>query len=130
LLFAISFFLEPVIALTATVTIILLFSLQITNATTLQPFIALGSVGLFTPFAMFMIQQYRQAKNSAHNTSDLRKAVRRDVKAIAYILDQHANTIERAATHFQGDHELDIIKKNAQNLKQVVKQLQNQIEHE
>ena len=116
LLFTLSLFLEPVIAVTTTVTYIVFFVLT-TQIQDIQQLIPLVSLLIITPFALFLGQEFIRNVRLQKTASSNKES---ELLFLSLVLKNHVQTIIEAAENYTGDHHLDIIRKNARRLNELI----------
>lgn len=117
LIFALSLMLEPIISVTTTLAIVLLFFITGPFEESLIHIIPLLSLPLLTPFALMLGNQYKKEqlveKKLASEESDSNLF-------IFLIVKGHLKTIEDALRNFNGDDELATIKRTVKRLHKLI----------
>ncbi len=108
LIFSLSLLLEPIIAVTTTLTLIIIYLLDLPVGQNFSEIIPIISLAFITPFALFLGQQYlKNEKLKAKNA-----AIKEDTLLfLTLVIKNHLKTIKEAVDNFLGDHQLEIIKK-------------------
>jgi hypothetical protein len=122
LLFALSLFLEPIISITTTLTLVLSFLMTIPENQEFGRFVPLISLAFITPFAMFLGQEQRRSQTMEN------KLVRAETDThffLSLTLKNHITTIKDAIDNFKGDHDLDVIRKQAQRMERLIDEFES-----
>ncbi|QQG44273.1 MAG: hypothetical protein HYW86_05470 [Candidatus Roizmanbacteria bacterium] len=119
LLFSLSLFLEPVIAITATIAVIFFSLLSLSQIQTLDQVLPILSLALITPFALFLGEEH--IKNQISNVK-LQNLEKDSYFFLSLVLKNHINNINQAAENFLGDRELEEIKKNVKRIKKLIEE--------
>ncbi|MDO8741842.1 MAG: hypothetical protein Q7J11_01725 [Candidatus Roizmanbacteria bacterium] len=124
LLFSLSLILEPIISITTTVTLIILFLLNLPpnqDFKTLMPIISLAFV---TPFAMFMGSEHIENQKSKVKSQKLKEET---FLFLSLLLKNHLKNIKEALENFVDDHQLEIIKKSTQRMEKLIEKFEESI---
>lgn len=123
LLFSLSLLLEPVISITATLTLIILFLLSLPENQDLSRLIPIFSLAFITPFAMLLGQEYLELRNSKLK---IQKSQTDSLLFISLILKNHVKSIKQAVENFVGDHQLNDIRKHAREMEKLIDKYEKQ----
>lgn len=117
LIFSLSFLLEPIISITTSLTLIIIYLLDLPVNQNFSQLIPIISLAFITPFALFLGQQYlRNEKLKQKNTQ-----IKEDTLLfLALIIKNHLKTIKEATENFIGDHQLEIIKKTVIRIEKLI----------
>lgn len=123
LLFALSLFLEPVVAVTTTVALIFFHLLSVPPNQSLEQLLPILSLALITPFAMFLGEESFKERREKQMNSNLKKST---FLFLSLVLKNHIGNILQAAENFLGDHQLDSIKKDAKRMQKLIDEYENE----
>ncbi len=123
LLFSVSLLLEPVIAITSTLSLIIFFLLSLPENQNLKSLLPIFSLAFLTPFAMFMGQEYVQVKKLEVRSEKLETDA---LLFLSLMLKNHIRTIKDAVENFMGDHELTVIKKSTHQIDKLIEKFEEQ----
>ncbi len=117
LIFSLSLLLEPIIAVTTTLTLIIIYLLDFPVGQNFSEIIPIISLAFITPFALFLGQQYlKNEKLKAKNV-----AIKEDILLfLTLVIKNHLKTIKEAVDNFLGDHQLEIIKKATTRIEKLI----------
>ncbi|MBI4004570.1 hypothetical protein HY358_00370 [Candidatus Roizmanbacteria bacterium] len=116
LLFALSLLLEPIIPISATGAYVTLFFL-FNPPTEPNHFFSLLSLLLLTPFALFLGRTQSNIRNLEESTFFF----------LSLVLKNHVKNIKSTADNFLGDHDLDVIKKQAKRMEKLIEEYEKSI---
>lgn len=123
LLFSLSIILEPIIAITTTVTLIIFFLMNLPpnqDFNTLMPIISLAFI---TPFAMFLGQEKIESEKMKIKSEKTKEDT---YLFLSLLIKNHLKNIKEAAQNFVGDHQLEIIKKSVQRMEKLIEKFESQ----
>lgn len=124
LLFSLSLLLEPVVSITTTMVLVFFSLLSLSQPFTASQLLPIISLIILTPFAIFLGQESFKEKKEKEKNALLKKSlVDNKEKAFLFlslIIKNHVRNINQAADNFLGDHQLDIIKKNAKRMEKLI----------
>lgn len=123
LLFSLSLLLEPIISITATLTLIIMFLLSLPENQDLSRLLPIFSLAFITPFAMLLGQEYFELKNSKLT---IQKSQTDALLFISLVLKNHVKSIKQAVENFMGDHELHQIKKHTHEIEKMIDKFEKQ----
>ncbi len=126
LLFSLSLLLEPIISITTTISLIVLFIISMPQNQEIKAMLPIFSLAFLTPFALFMGQEFIDLQNLRNKDQKIQEDT---FFFLSLMLKNHIKTIKDAAENFMGDHELSIIKKQAKNMEHLIEKFEKQ-EHE
>ncbi len=112
LLFSLSLLLEPVISITATLTLIIFFLLNLPENQSFKALLPIFSLAFLTPFALFMGTQYLENQRAKENT----------FLFLSLMLKNHLKSIKMAVENFLGDHELESIRQSTRKMEKLIEQ--------
>ncbi|MBI3366429.1 hypothetical protein HY041_02265, partial [Candidatus Roizmanbacteria bacterium] len=119
LLFSISLLLEPVISISATLSLVIFFLFSLPENQNLKSLLPIFSLAFLTPFAMFMGQQYGQNEKLKVKSQKLEEDA---LLFLSLMLKNHIKNIKDAVENFMGDKELHEIKKTAQKMEKIIEE--------
>ncbi len=117
LLFSLSLLLEPIIAITVSLTLIIFFLFELGENQSLKTLLPVFSLAFLTPFALFMGQEYLK------NIKLQKKLIRTKEDSFLFLslmLKNHLKNISEAVENFLGDHELEKIKKSTRGIEKLI----------
>ncbi|MDH7475890.1 MAG: hypothetical protein QHH09_00260 [Microgenomates group bacterium] len=117
LLFSLSLLLEPVISITTTVTLIICFLLSLPPNQSFSTLLPIFSLAFLTPFALFMGQEFIELQKSKRQNQQLQEDT---FLFLSLMIKNHLRVINKALENFMGDHELNTIKKQVENMKRLI----------
>ncbi len=123
LLFSVSLLLEPVIAITSTLSLIIFFLLSLPENQNLKSLLPIFSLAFLTPFAMFMGQEYVQVKKLEVRSEKLQQDA---LLFLSLMLKNHIKSIKDAVENFMGDRELGVIKKSTHQIDKLIEKFEEQ----
>jgi len=123
LLFSLSLLLEPVISITATVTLIIFFLMSLPQNQDLKNLLPIFSLAFLTPFALFMGQEYIEDQKSKIKSQKVQQDT---FLFLSLMLKNHLKTINQASENFLGDQELTEIKKSARKMNKLIEEFEKQ----
>lgn len=123
LLFSLSLLLEPIISITATLTLIIMFLLSLPENQDLSRLLPIFSLAFITPFAMLLGQEYLELKNSK---LVIQKSQTDALLFISLVLKNHIKSIKQALENFMGDHELQQIRKHTHEIEKMIDKFEKQ----
>lgn len=121
LVFSLSLLLEPVISLTTTVTLVVLFLITLPANQGLKQLLPIISLAFLTPFAMLLGQEYIETQRSKVKSQKLKEDT---FLFLSLMLKNHLKHIKTAADNFLGDHQLHQIKKNIQEMEKLIEEFE------
>lgn len=122
LLFSLSLLLEPIISMTASITMIILFIISFPENQSFKEIIPIFSLAFITPFAMFLGQEHIQIKKLKMKNEKLEED---SMLFITLLIKNHLKNIKEAVDNFLGDHELNIIKKSVSRMEKLIEKFEN-----
>ncbi len=128
LLFSLSLLLEPIISITATLALMVFFVMSLPPDQPFNTLLPIFSLAFLTPFALFMGQEFEEAKKMKQRAEKLDTALT-DSKENTYLflslmVKNHLKGINHAVENFMGDHELHVIKKHVRNLEKLIEKFE------
>jgi hypothetical protein len=115
LLFSLSLLLEPIISITATISLIVFFLMSLPPGQSLKNLLPIFSLAFLTPFALFLGQEYLEVQKSKENA----------FLFLSLMIKNHIKNIETALENFMGDRELNEIKKQTKNMRKLIDKYEN-----
>jgi hypothetical protein len=119
LLFSLSLLLEPVIAITTSLALILFFLLTLPENQSFQSLVPVFSLAFLTPFALFLGQEHLINSKLKRQNSKLQEDT---FLFLSLMLKNHLSNIKTAVENFMGDHELDKIKKSTKRMEKLIEE--------
>ncbi len=116
LLFGLTLLLEPVISIVATLTAIIFFLLTLPPDPALNSIIPILSLGLLSPFAMFMGQQYLRNEKMQQDT----------FLFLSLMLKNHLRNLKEKLENFMGDKELSEIKRTTAQMEKLIEKFEKE----
>lgn len=117
LLFALSLFLAPQVGITATVTIMTFLIFTVPFDQGLNNFIPILSIGLLSPFALFMGQLYLDN----HREKELNQKMQEDTYLFhSLVLKNHIKQMKTAVEDYVGEHELHEIQRQIERMEKLL----------
>lgn len=117
LLFSLALLLEPIISITATITLIGFFLLNLPENQSFKTLLPIISLAFITPFALFLGQQHLELKALKIKNQKLQQD---SLLFISLLIKNHLKNIKEALENFLGDHELQIIKKSVHRMEKLI----------
>ncbi len=112
LIFALSLILEPIISITATLTLVIFYLFSLPENQTINELLPIFSLPFLTPFALFLGQE--RVKNE--------KLEEDSFLFLSLVIKNHLKNIKEAVDNFMGDHELHKIKKSAHRMERLIEE--------
>lgn len=122
LLFSLSLLLEPVISVTTSITLIILFLFTTPQGQSIKDLLPILSLAFIAPFAMFLGQAHTEAQRSKIKNQELQKD---SMLFITLLVRNHLKNIKDAVDNFVGDNELDIIRKSVNRMEKLIEKYKN-----
>ncbi|MCL4374491.1 hypothetical protein M1523_01380 [Patescibacteria group bacterium] len=126
LLFALALLLEPIISITTTLSLIVVFLLTLPDNQSLTALLPVFSLAFLTPFALFLGQEYLEVRREKRKTQRLETQLAHRQEDtflfLSLLLKNHLKNVKDAVTDFMGDHELHLIKKNVQRMEKLIEE--------
>lgn len=123
LLFALSLILEPVISITATLTLVIFYLLSLPPNQSLKELLPIFSLPFLTPFALLLGQEQIKIQKLKIESQKLREET---FLFLALVLKNHLKNIKEAVENFVGDHQLEIIRKNSRRMEKLIEKYEKQ----
>lgn len=117
LLFALSLLLQPVISITTTIALIIVFMMSLPENQSFNTLLPLFSLALLTPFALFMGQEY--IKNE--------KLEQDSLLFLSLIIKDHIKKIEEIVDNFTGKDNVHEIKEETQRMEKLIEKYEKSI---
>ena len=121
LVFSLSLLLKPVISLTTTITLVILFLLTLPANQGLKQLLPIISLAFLTPFAMLLGQEYIEIQKSKVKSQ---KSKEETFLFLSLLLKNHLKNIKTAVENFLGDHQLHEIKNNTQRMEKLIEEFE------
>ena len=131
LLFSLALLLEPIIAITTslTLTVFLLFSLPENQA--VSSLIPVVSLAFLTPFALFLGDEYMKNRQALKQIDHLEKSGTRSKSEmflfLTLVVKQHLEAIENAVESFEGQKQLEIIRHSVHRIRTLVDKFESRL---
>jgi hypothetical protein len=123
LLFSLALFLEPVIAITATIALVIFFLFSLPPDQGLKTLMPIFSLAFLTPFAMYLGQEYQELQKSKTEITRLEED---NHLFNSLIVRNHIKTIRELVDNFMGDKELHELKRQANRLEKLVEEFERE----
>ncbi len=117
LLFSLSLLLEPLISISTTITLVVLFLFSLPPNQDLKTLIPIFSLAFLTPFALFMGKEYQESQKLKVKSQKLETD---SLLFLSLMLKNHLKSIKVATENFLGDHELTQIKKHTRTMEKLI----------
>lgn len=117
LLFALSLLLQPVISITTTIALIIVFMMSLPENQSFNTLLPLFSLALLTPFALFMGQEY--IKNE--------KLEQDSLLFLSLVIKDHIKKIEEIVDNFTGKDNIHEIKEETQRMEKLIEKYEKSI---
>jgi len=124
LLFSLSLLLEPIISIITTLTLVIFFLLSIPPNQNLSSLLTILSLAFIAPFALFLGKEYEENQKLKVKSQKSKEEV---FLFLSLILKNHLKNIRQAAENFIGDHQLAIIKKQAEKMEKLIEKFEKSI---
>jgi hypothetical protein len=124
LLFSLSLLLEPVISMTTTLTLIVFFLFSLPKDQNFSILLPIFSLAFITPFALFLGKEYEENQKLKVKSQ---KSKEETFLFLSLILKNHLRNIQEATENFIGDHQLSIIKKQAEKMEKLIDKFEKSI---
>jgi hypothetical protein len=122
LLFSLSLILEPIISITSTITLIILFLMSLPENQNLKNLLPIFSLAFLTPFALFMGQEYIENQKSKVKDQKLEEDT---FLFLSLMIKNQLKNIKYTVDNFLGDHDLDKIKQSIRRMEQLIEKFEN-----
>lgn len=128
LIFSLSLLLEPIISVTASLTLILFFVITFPPGEPIQHLIPAFAIAFLTPFALFMGKEHTQIQNSELRIQNLKKTVLNNKEDtflfLSLMIKNHLHSITESVDNFMGDHELLTIQKHIRHIERLIEKFE------
>lgn len=129
LLFSLSLLLEPVVAITSTLTFVIFLLLSIPENSELSTLLPIFSLAFLTPFAILLGQMYIKSEKQKKENDKLKTTLSEDQENtylfLSLMLKNHLNSIQTHIENFVGDLDLKSIRKHTQEMKRLIEKFEN-----
>ncbi len=122
LLFSLSLLLDPVISITTSITLIILFIITLPENQSFKNLIPVFSLAFITPFALFLGKQYFENEKLKIKNQKIKQD---SYLFLSLLIKNHLKNIKEALDNFLGDHELSIIKKSVLRMEKLIEKFEN-----
>ncbi|MBI3619881.1 hypothetical protein HY214_01935 [Candidatus Roizmanbacteria bacterium] len=122
LLFSLSLLLEPIISLTATLTLIICLLISLPDNQSLKTLLPILSLAFLTPFALLLGQEYLEHQKAVNKLSRTNEET---FLFLSLILKNHLKEIHNRIENFVGDHDLSQMRKHTHEMEQVIEKFEN-----
>jgi hypothetical protein len=137
LLFALALMLEPIVSITTSFAIMLLFIFDMPPNQPFEQLVPLMSLPFLTPFALFLGDEYRKNLRQKRRIGllqlkdSLLEDELRDKQEDAYIfltvvVKSHLDSLREMAENFTGDHELESIRRTIRRMEHLIDKYTNE----
>jgi hypothetical protein len=131
LIFALTLLLEPVISISSTLALIILFLLSVPEGQTFDKLIPLFSLPFLTPFALFLGQQYQKVLRQKNQIKNLRDQTIENRKNtfffMSLVLKDHIKTINTSLDNFVGEKEIQKIRTSVHRIEKLIDDYESEI---
>lgn len=131
LIFALTLLLEPLIAISTTLSLVILFLLSIPEGQTLDALIPLFALPFLSPFALFLGQEYQKVLQQKKQITLLKEKNTNTRKEtfffMSLILKDHIKTIKDALDNFVGDNEIQKIRNATHRVEKLIDEYESEI---
>jgi hypothetical protein len=124
LLFSLSLLLEPVISIITTLTLVIFFLLSLPPNQNLSSLLPIFSLAFITPFALFLGKEYEENQKLKVKSQQSKEET---FLFLSLILKNHLKNIRQATEDFIGDHQLSVIKKQAEKMEKLIEKFEKSI---
>jgi hypothetical protein len=124
LLFSLALLLEPIISITASLTLIIFFLINLPEGQNLKNLLPIFSLAFLTPFALFLGQEFLQIQKLK---SENQKLEEKTLLFLSLVLKNHLKTIKEAVENFMGDSQLEAIKKAVLKMEKLIDKFERKI---
>jgi len=124
LLFSLALLLEPIISITASLTLIIFFLINLPEEQNLKNLLPIFSLAFLTPFALFLGQEFLQIQKLK---SENQKLEEKTLLFLSLVLKNHLKTIKEAVENFMGDSQLEAIKKAVLKMEKLIDKFERKI---
>ena len=123
LIFALALLLEPVISITATLTLVIFYLLSLPPDQSLKQLLPIFSLPFLTPFALLLGQEHIKIQKLKVKNQKLKED---NFLFLSLIIKNHLKIIKEAVENFTGDHELEQINKSTQRIEKLIEKYEKQ----
>ncbi len=123
LLFSVVLFLEPVISIVVTLSLIVFFVLTLGDNQGVKTLLPIFSLAFLTPFAMFMGQEYMKNEKLKVKSEKLQTDA---FLFLSLTLKNHVKNIKKAVENFMGDHQLKEIEKSSREMERLIEKFEKE----
>mgnify|MGYP001123473006 CR=1 FL=1 len=124
LLFSLSLILEPIISMVTSLTLIIFFIISLPKNQNFSLILPIFSLAFITPFALFLGKEYEENQKLK---SKNQKSKEETFLFLSLILKNHLKNITEATENFIGDHQLSVIKKQAEKMKKLIEKFERSL---
>lgn len=124
LLFSLSLLLEPIISLTISLTLIILFLFFQPATENFKDLIPIFSLAFLTPFSLYLGKEYLLLQKTKIKMGKLKEET---FLFLSLILKNHLKNINQALENFTGDHQLEIIKKSVHRMEKLIEKFEKNL---
>lgn len=121
LLFSLSLLLEPIIPLTVSLTLIILFLLSHPQTENFKDLIPIFSLTFLTPFSLYLGKEYLLLQKTKIKMGKLKEET---FLFLSLVLKNHLKNINQALESFTGDHQLEMIKKSVHRMEKLIEKFE------
>lgn len=124
LIFALSLILEPIISVSTSLTIVVLYLVISPETQPLESLIPIFSLPLLTPFALFLGKEYQKVQSQNLIIENLNNSASKEkedrVLFLSLVIKNGLSNISKNIENFMGDHELQNIKKTVSKMEKMI----------
>jgi len=124
LLFSLALLLEPIISMVTSLTLTIFFLLSLPKDQNFSLLLPIFSLAFITPFALFLGKEYEENQKLKAKNQQTKEET---FLFLSLILKNHIKNIRQAAENFIGDHQLSIIKKQAEKMEKLIDKFEKSI---
>jgi len=128
LLFSLSLLLEPMISITATVSLVVFFILSLPPNQEFRTLLPILSLAFLTPFALFMGREHVEIQEEKQKNATLQSAIATKTEEtylfLSLMLKNNLKSIMYHLDNFMGDHDLHVIRKQIRNMQHLIEKFE------
>ncbi len=129
LIFSLTLLLEPVIAVTTSLTLIVFFILNFPAKSPIQHLLPAFSLAFLTPFALFMGKEHMRIQRKEQKINNLEKTLGQNTENtflfLSLMIKNQLKSMREAVDNFLGDHDLHTIRRHIRNIEQLIDTFEN-----
>jgi hypothetical protein len=122
LLFSLSLILEPLVAITTSLTFVIFFLISLPPNQDLTVLLPIFSLAFLTPFALYLGQKHLENHQLKKNLASTQEQT---LLFLSLMIKNHLKGIKQAIDNFVGDHQLHQIKDHARAMEKLIDKFEN-----